>query len=343
MIPGLQSSDLDVARGDKFGHTALQYAIRREHSEVVKILAKAGGTSNNAPDRHGQTLLHYAIWNRSLEAVEALLTTDIDVNAQDKSGYTGVFLASALRPRPEILKVLLEHGANPDLPLQSPPLYEIVSCGATGSNSIECFNLLLAANANINVQVGTFRWTPLHEAAAHRQKEYLKLLLDAKADISLRDQWGRTAIELAIAIDYGIAVTLILETKPDLNVWGPEGCTYLHFAVVHRSIESMKLLLEAGADVNARDKDGWTPLHYVAGKDLEQREWQSRREILQVLLKANADVNAETKEGMNALTLALEREDVNLDAEVINLLLEGLGDSEKGGLCGNLEDFWLPK
>ena len=325
MIPGLQNSDLDLAGQDEHGKTALQYAVRRDHVEMVKILANAGGTSNNTPDEQGWTVLHHAIWNRSLRAVQAILATNIDLNAQDKSGRTAMFLAAVIRPNPEILKLLLDKGANPDSCMpRGRLLYEIVCVGGN-PRSLACFKLLLAAGVNVNAQVGSFRWTPLHEAAAHRCEEFLKPLLDVKADISIRDHDGLTAMELAILIDYTTGVKLILETNPDLNMRDAEERTALHHAVLYGSIESMKLLLDANADVNARDKDGWTPLHYAAGKELHRVEWQRRKELVDMLLKANAEVNAETKEGMNPLRLALKREDV--DQESVNLLLDATGGS----------------
>lgn len=319
-VPGLRKNALNLAVQDKLGRTALHYAVEYDYTEVVKILAEAGGTSNNTPDELGQTALHKAVLNRSPESVEAILAANIDINARDYSGWTAMYVAAAVRPNPEILKLLLDKGAS----LDSSLLYETIVVG-----SLECFKLLLAANANVDDQIGSFRWTPLHEAAGHRRKKFLKPLLDAKADISIRDHMGLTAMEVAIAIDYTSAVKLILEKTPDVNMRDAEERTVLHHAVYYGSTESMKLLLDANADVNARDKDGWTPLHYAAGKDLHQVNFQQRRkEIVDMLLKANANVNAETKERMNPLILALERKDVN--QEVVNLLLDTTGTSASG-------------
>lgn len=52
--------------------------------------------------------LHYAVWQRYLEAVQFLLVRGSDVNARDDCGYTALHL-SAEHGYTEIMSLLLEY------------------------------------------------------------------------------------------------------------------------------------------------------------------------------------------------------------------------------------------
>jgi hypothetical protein len=112
--------------------------------------------------------------------------------------------------RPEVVKVLLEHKADPNIqnmlgrtPLMTAALYD----------NLESVNLLLAAGADINRQsdksepfpgvedlltysrlgIRYGRRTALMYAAANSKLPLIKALLEHGADKKLRDDWGLTA------------------------------------------------------------------------------------------------------------------------------------------------------
>lgn len=57
-------------------------------------------------------------------------------------------------------------------------------------------SLLLAGRANVDAQDND-GWTPLHAAAHWGQKESAEMLLDAMADMDLRNYAGQTCIDVA--------------------------------------------------------------------------------------------------------------------------------------------------
>jgi ankyrin repeat protein len=59
------------------------------------------------------TRLTYALRSDDLETVKVLLATGVDVNEKDKTHETPLMVAAA-RARPEIVSLLLEHGADTD-------------------------------------------------------------------------------------------------------------------------------------------------------------------------------------------------------------------------------------
>ena len=83
-------------------------------------------------------------------------------------------------------------------------------------------------------------------------------------------------------------IRTLIEAGADVNIRNKYGVTPLWRATEGDHNEIAKLLLEAGADVNAGDyASGFTPLWWAAGK--------GQTEIVRLLLEAGADVNYSDK------------------------------------------------
>jgi ankyrin repeat protein len=188
------------------------------------------------------------------------------------SGETPLHVASR-RGHVEIVKLLLEHGADP----------------------------------NIRDMYGE---TPLHDAAYWGHADVVKLLLEHGADLSAKNKYGETPLFLAIHSEYGTEVAkLLLERGADPNVRSKRMLygrrTPLHYAVLGGDVELARLLLEKGANPNAKDEYGETPLHIaVVRGDLQ---------MAKLLLQYGADPNARDKWGetplddvQNFIELAIE-------------------------------------
>ena len=148
-------------------------------------------------------------------------------------------------------------------------------------------------------------------AAASGNRELIKVLLDAGADIDVKSSWwagGTSALQHAVGsmlsynrelaeylIEQGATIdahaaagldmsetlaTLIRENRGVVNVPGSDGMSPLHFAATPRIAE---LLLENGADINLRDRDhNGTPA-----------QWTMRRrpEVCRYLLEQGAEAD----------------------------------------------------
>jgi ankyrin repeat protein len=97
--------------------------------------------------------------------------------------------------------------------------------------------------------------TPLHAAAAMGGPSVMKALLDAGADVNIRDSGGHTPLHLAA-------------TMP---AYGPAFPTSEHMPSPQDYRTMVRMLVEAGADVNARDKRGCTPLYLADVNVNEER------------------------------------------------------------------------
>jgi len=132
--------------------------LEAQHEEILRWLIGAGADLNGR-DKEQATPLHAACYHGGPRVVELLLECHADPNAVDRSGYT--------------------------------PLH-----WAAGKHHVDCCKLLVAHGANVNAQEKTGD-APLHYALRENNsdgyeviKTTVDVLLDAGADINLRDEKG---------------------------------------------------------------------------------------------------------------------------------------------------------
>ena len=171
------------------GISAVRWAANHGQTGVLERLLATGVELN----------VFEAASTGDLERLRDLLEADPALaRAHSVDGFSALGLA-AFFGHPEILSQLLAAGADPNAasrnPMRVTPLHS-ASAHRNPSVSLAMAESLLGAGADPNVQQQG-GWTPLHQAAAHRRRELVELLLAHGADAGARSEDGRTAEQKA--------------------------------------------------------------------------------------------------------------------------------------------------
>lgn len=106
---------------DDDGRTALTYAIldNGENPSITHLLLHAGAEVNIADKDHGCTPLHFACREQYMEIAEALIHAGALVDSKESFGNTPLALAVGKNTNLNLIRMLLQRGANPDTPNNS--------------------------------------------------------------------------------------------------------------------------------------------------------------------------------------------------------------------------------
>ncbi len=90
----------DINKGDEDGATILYFAAMYGRDESVRMLLERGASANVARSTDGMTPLHIACQERrSAEVVRALLEEGANVEALDSGGRTALIIACSDKPK----------------------------------------------------------------------------------------------------------------------------------------------------------------------------------------------------------------------------------------------------
>ena len=257
------------------------------------------------------------IRSSNVNSVSSLLKAGVDVNTTDPFGASFLIIALKIdEPNLEIIKLLLDAGANVDIPDKTALSIALKS----DEPNIEIIRLLLAAGANVNAY-NEFGIIPLTQALSlsNVNLELIRLLLRARADVNTPDKFiysnrrrntpvgcGMTPLMSALANEdiSETVIKLLLDTGANVNFVHRSKGTPLMQALSSQNIEIIRLLLENGADVNF--------VHVLRGTPLMQALSRQNIEISKLLLENGADVNYAHASGGTPLALVLRRKNIEL-------------------------------
>lgn len=315
----LVEAGADINAQDNDGNTPLMYACMKAKEETVLWLLKAGADSR-LQNNEGKTAVDMAAekgYSRALELMEAdtllqackinqkrsvqaiLKRGGIDVNEQDEECGTPLIYACQNNAL-EIVKMLLDNGANPNIGNQKniTPLHFSAALGA-----VSIVNLLVKAGADVNCTDNNGITPLMYMVIKEKTAAVLGFIKNPEVDVHIKDNAGRTAAMYAVCVkQQQLAKALLPLMGTDTDDADIEGFTMLHYACQYGQVEIAKLLLEKNqvkensGSVNRASNVGETPLMMAARA--------SNLVIVKLLLAAGAAADCSNRKGVTALHLA---------------------------------------
>jgi len=294
-----------VDSSDHTGRTALMMAAAEGHINVVELLLERGADFN-LRDRHERYALKDAVLNGHFAIRDLLLKRGAVVDDRDK----------------------LELGKQ--------------LCNKAAEGHLDGVRHLLECRASVNAVMYDLR-TALHLSASEGHEHVVRFLLQNKADPTLTDRWGGTALQDAVrgghsscaqtlrdagAVDPTSTVAGLQaegsdasESRPPMSRGRTQSAldfeqltTFTDGEVLCKAaasgvVSNLRRLVETGADVNASDYDRRSALH-VACAD-------GHLDAVKFLVEKGANVNCEDRWGRRPLQDAQEQK----HTEVVSFLV----------------------
>jgi ankyrin repeat protein len=181
------------------------------NGNVLKIDKLAAAKADvDARDSHGRTPLHVAAFAKQREAIRALAKAGAGIDLLEKDRYDAVTIA-AVADDEETLRVLLSLGASAKQVTSRYDGTALIAAAHLGHDGV--VRQLIAAGAPLD-HVNNLHWTAVIEAivlgdGGTRHQSTLKALIDAGANLQLKDRQGNTPLQLARSRGYTEMVRML--------------------------------------------------------------------------------------------------------------------------------------
>ncbi len=264
------------------GMTAMLFSAREGCMDCVKALLEKGAKID-LPDPEGVTPLITAVFNTHFDVAKFLIEKGANLNRWDWWGRTPLYLAVDYNTLPhggrpdqpalddtlplDIVRLLLDKGANPNVQLKMFPPYR-----ATGADR----------GLDGMLTVGT---TPLLRAAKAQDVDSIKLLLEHGANVDLGNNQGMTPTVAASGMG-----------SVDADTRG----FYYASDIQERAIASLDLLLSHGGQIDGK-------AGRLQQSPLDGAAFWGWNKVVEHLLGKGADINLTDGRGYTAVDYAMGR------------------------------------
>jgi len=129
-------------------------------------------------------------------------------------------------------------------------------CAKKGPN-LNLINDLILLGANLDWQDEKYGKTSLHWATQYwGNVEIVRMLIDAGADVNLKDNNGDTPLHVAAKYGRVEIVRILINARANLDVQNNHDETPVHYAAMNGNPGIARMLIDAGADETILNDEG---------------------------------------------------------------------------------------
>ncbi|WP_428055943.1 ankyrin repeat domain-containing protein [Candidatus Avelusimicrobium alvi] len=266
------------------------------------------------------TSLVRAIKISDTDRVRTLMYANVNVNEKNYAGITPLTIA-AEKGNMEIIKMLVEDGKAVVNDPSSYGVTPLIAAAAAGNDKV--VEYLIAQGADVTAKDDLGKTALIYAIGFDNPKLISSLIkLDNKA-VNLPDNSGNTPLIYATQKGLVNNIKLLLANGAKVDYRNPAtGLCALSAAAAEDQSAAIRLLVRTGkADVNLPDLSGRTPIFYAVEQD--------KADALRTLISLGADVNAQDNNGVTPLMRASAKN----RQDCVNILLK------QKNINTNLKDF----
>jgi ankyrin repeat protein len=300
----IKDAHADVSIVADNGVTAAMYAASLGHLDALKILVQDGKANIHSIHSNGGSALLEACTAGAADSIKYLISVGANVDAMDHDGVTPLMAVSSNGNVTALNYILdaLTLRMNADTDALKQHVNQLSFSGgsavmfAAAGGHVNATKILISLGADVNaiaqatpeylekiakmVEDGTYNEpdphvdgvTALHVAAQGGHLACVKVLLEAGADVSVKDDEDRDPMYLAVKGNHGEVVKVLVQagSNPNMPFKDEDGAAHnlLMDSIIVENNDFSQTLIEKGADIYYQDENKITTLLQASHRGL---------------------------------------------------------------------------